>query len=53
MSIAKEHGHEFGNEHFSQLSEEELEGLDGGGGSNAKYNGDCGATHGYGIFCQE
>ena len=30
VSIAKEHGHEFGTEHISQLSEEELEGVAGG-----------------------
>ena len=30
VSIAKEHGHEFGTEHISQLSEEELEGLAAG-----------------------
>ena len=29
--IAKEHGHDFGTEHISQLSEEELEGVSGGG----------------------
>ena len=33
VSIAKEHGHEFGTEHISQLSEEELEGVAGGGGA--------------------
>ena len=32
VSIAKEHGHDFGTEHISQLSEEELEGVAGGGG---------------------
>ena len=30
VSIAKDHGHVFGTEHISQLSEEELESLDGG-----------------------
>jgi len=30
VSIAKEHGHEFGTEHISELSEEELEGVAGG-----------------------
>ena len=30
VSIAREHGHEFGTEHISQLSEEELEGLAAG-----------------------
>ena len=30
VSIAKEHGHDFGTEHISQLSEEELEGVAGG-----------------------
>ena len=30
VSIAKEHGHNFGAEHISQLSEEELEGVSGG-----------------------
>ena len=30
VSIAKEHGHDFGTEHISQLSEEELEGVSGG-----------------------
>ena len=31
VSIAKEHGHEFGTDHISQLSEKELEGVAGGG----------------------
>ena len=31
VSIAKEHGHDFGTEHISQLSAEELEGVAGGG----------------------
>jgi len=52
VSIAKEHGHEFTVEKIAELSEEELEGVDGGGGTNPKYNGACGATHGYGIFCR-
>ena len=30
VSIAKEHGHDFGTDHMRQLSEEELEGVDGG-----------------------
>ena len=30
VSIAKEHGHDFGTEHISQLSEKELEGVAGG-----------------------
>ena len=30
VSIAKDHGHILGTEHISQLSEEELEGMDGG-----------------------
>ena len=30
VSIAKEHGHDFGAEHISQLSEEELESVSGG-----------------------
>ena len=30
VSIAKEHGHEFGSEHLSQLSQEELDGAAGG-----------------------
>ena len=30
VSIAKDHGHVFGTEHISQLSEEELERVDGG-----------------------
>ena len=30
VSIAKDYGHVFGTEHISQLSEEELEGVDGG-----------------------
>ena len=30
VSIAKEHGHDFGTEHIIQLSEEELEGVAGG-----------------------
>ena len=31
VGIAKEHGHEFTADKFSQLSEEELEGVSGGG----------------------
>ena len=31
VSIAQEHGHEFSADKFSQLSEEELEGVAGGG----------------------
>ena len=31
VGIAKEHGHEFTADKFSQLSEEELEGVAGGG----------------------
>ena len=31
VSIAKEHGHDFGTEHISQLTEEELEGVAGDG----------------------
>ena len=31
VGIAKEHGHDFDTEHISQLSEEELEGVAGGG----------------------
>ena len=30
VSIAKDHGHEFNSDHLSELSEEELEGIDGG-----------------------
>ena len=30
VGIAKDHGHDFGTEHISQLSEEELEGVTGG-----------------------
>ena len=30
VSIAKEHGHDFGTEHISQLSEKELEEVAGG-----------------------
>ena len=33
VSMAKKHGHDFGTEHISQLSAEELEGVDGGGGT--------------------
>ena len=33
VGIAKEHGHEFTADKFSQLSEEELEGVAGGGWS--------------------
>ena len=32
VGIAKEHGHEFTADKISQLSEEELEGVSGGGG---------------------
>ena len=52
VSIAKEHGHDFDNEHISQLSEAELDGVAGGAGTNPKCNGACGATHGWGIFCK-
>lgn len=30
VSIAKDHGHDFGAEHLSELSEEELKGVAGG-----------------------
>ena len=30
VGIAKEHGHDFGTEHISELTEEELEGVSGG-----------------------
>ena len=30
VTIGKEHGHEFGSEHLSQLSQEELDGAAGG-----------------------
>ena len=30
VGIAEEHGHDFGTEHISELSEEELEGVSGG-----------------------
>ena len=32
VGIAKEHGHDFTEDHMTQLSEEELEGVAGGGG---------------------
>ena len=35
VGIAKEHGHEFTADKFSQLSKEELEGVAGGSGSYA------------------
>ena len=44
VSIAKEHGHNFGAEHISQLREEELEGVAGGG------KGAWGTANGS-IFC--
>ena len=31
VAIAKEHGHDFGTDHMSQLTEEELERVDGAG----------------------
>ncbi|QNI53428.1 nif11-like leader peptide domain protein [Synechococcus sp. BIOS-E4-1] len=34
VSIAKEHGHEFTPDKFAELSEEELEGVAGGGLAN-------------------
>ena len=52
VTIAKEHGHEFETEHINQLSEAELDGVAGGGGTNPKYGGPCGVTHGFGIFCK-
>ena len=39
VSIAKEHGHEFGTEHISQLSEKELEEVAGGVGADQWVNG--------------
>ena len=30
VGIAKDHGHDFGTEHISELSDEELEGVTGG-----------------------
>ena len=33
IGIAKEHGHEFTQEHMNQLSDEELEGVAGGAGA--------------------
>ena len=30
VTMAKEHGHDFGTEHISELSDEELEGVTGG-----------------------
>ncbi|EAU74589.1 hypothetical protein RS9916_33817 [Synechococcus sp. RS9916] len=46
VSIAKEHGHDFGAEHISQLSEEELEGVAGGGiiGVDKATRADCRKT---------
>ena len=38
VSIAKEHGHDFGTEHISQLSEKELEGVAGGRGFTVSTN---------------
>ena len=43
VGIAKEHGHEFATEHIIQLSEEELEGVAGGGVLGA-FLFDCGLT---------
>ena len=34
LSMAKEYGHDFGTEHLSQLSEEDLESLSGGNWSS-------------------
>ena len=31
VALAKEHGHDFGTDHMSQLTEEELERVDGAG----------------------
>ena len=33
VGIAKDYGHEFANEHMTQLSEDELEGVAGGAGA--------------------
>ena len=46
VGIAKEHGHEFTADKFSQLSEEELEGVAGGGGRccAARFSGCAGGT---------
>jgi len=42
VSIAKEHGHEFGTEHISQLSARELEGVSGGHTDNFTSDKCCG-----------
>ena len=39
VGIAKEHGHDFTAEHMSQLSEKELEGVNGAGFSVGTYCG--------------
>ena len=39
VGIAKEHGHEFTAEHMSQLSEKELEGVNGGRFSEGTFCG--------------
>ncbi|QNI57824.1 nif11-like leader peptide domain protein [Synechococcus sp. BIOS-U3-1] len=45
VSIAKEHGHEFTADKLSQLNEEELEGVAGGGRCcAARYSGCAGGT---------
>ena len=44
--IAKEHGYEFETEHISQLSEEELESVDGGAFHTVGNPG----THYHGIY---
>ena len=41
VGIAKEHGHEFTADKISQLSEEELEGVSGGGGDHTKGGSIC------------
>ena len=40
VTIAEEHGHEFGSEHLSQLSKEELDGVTGGYGEIVPLEGE-------------
>ena len=41
VGVAKEHGHEFAQDHMQELSEEELEGVSGGTGMNSVIRAFC------------
>ena len=50
IGIAKEHGHEFTQDHMQELSEEELEGVAGGtGGTVPSWAGPCPSLN---VWCK-